>query len=74
MPKSEYFELLKNSKIALSPWGNGEWCWRDFEAIFTDMRKEARKFLVDNWDYAKYAKNLADALKKVFRENRKVKV
>jgi len=35
LPKEEYFDLLKKSKIVISPWGNGEWCWRDYEAIYS---------------------------------------
>jgi len=35
LPKEEYFDLLKKSKIVVSPWGNGEWCWRDYEAIYS---------------------------------------
>jgi len=27
--------LLRTSKIVISPWGNGEWCWRDYEAIYS---------------------------------------
>lgn len=30
-----YLDLLKRSKIALSPWGNGESCFRDFEAALS---------------------------------------
>jgi len=33
LPKDEFLALLKKSKIAVSPWGYGEWCWRDYEAI-----------------------------------------
>jgi len=35
LPIDEYFAFLKSSKIAVSPWGNGEWCWRDYEAILS---------------------------------------
>ena len=34
LEKSDYIELLKKSKIAISPWGVAEWCWRDYEAIY----------------------------------------
>lgn len=34
IPHNEYIELLKNSKIVISPWGWGEWCYRDYEAIY----------------------------------------
>lgn len=33
IPKQEFLNTLKRSKIVISPWGNGEWCWRDYEAI-----------------------------------------
>lgn len=33
--KNEYLDLLRTSKIAVSPWGNAEWCWRDYEAIYS---------------------------------------
>lgn len=29
----DYIDLIKRSKIVVSPWGFGEWCYRDFEAI-----------------------------------------
>ena len=31
LPLSEYFQYLKNSKFALSPFGWGSICWKDFE-------------------------------------------
>lgn len=34
LPKDEFINLLKNTKIAISPWGTAEWCWRDYEAIY----------------------------------------
>jgi hypothetical protein len=33
VPKDEYFRELRTSKICISPFGYGEICWRDFEAI-----------------------------------------
>jgi hypothetical protein len=30
----QYRELSRNTKIIISPWGNGELCYRDFEAMF----------------------------------------
>ena len=33
LPQQEYFEKLYNSKICLSPFGQGEICYRDFEAM-----------------------------------------
>lgn len=35
LPKDDYVDLLKHSKIVISPWGAGEWCWRDYEAIYS---------------------------------------
>jgi len=35
LPKEEYLDLLRASKIAVSPWGNGEWAWRDYEAMYS---------------------------------------
>lgn len=29
----DYIALMDNSKICVSPWGFGEWCYRDIEAI-----------------------------------------
>ncbi|MES1222531.1 MAG: hypothetical protein ABUT20_43955, partial [Bacteroidota bacterium] len=33
IPYEKYLEILRSSKIVVSPWGRGEWCWRDFEAV-----------------------------------------
>ena len=33
LPKPDYISLLQDSKIALSPWGLGEVCIRDFESV-----------------------------------------
>ena len=33
LPKQKYLEILYNSKIALSPYGMGEVCFRDFELM-----------------------------------------
>ena len=30
----QYLTALMNTKIVLSPWGHGEACYRDFEALF----------------------------------------
>jgi len=35
IPKEQYLDLLRTSKIAVSPWGNGEWAWRDYEAMYS---------------------------------------
>lgn len=33
--RDEYFKELFNAKVCFSPFGYGEVCWRDFEAMFT---------------------------------------
>lgn len=33
LPFDEYMGILRRTKVVVSPWGYGEWCWRDFEAI-----------------------------------------
>ena len=33
--QSQFFSELRNSKICFSPFGYGEVCWRDYEAIFS---------------------------------------
>lgn len=33
LPFDKYIETMKRSKIVISPWGYGEWCWRDFEGM-----------------------------------------
>ena len=35
VPKKQFITELFDSKLCLSPFGYGEVCWRDFEAIFT---------------------------------------
>lgn len=32
--RSEWLNLLKNTKVCISPWGYGEMCYRDFDAIY----------------------------------------
>lgn len=32
-PFDDYVALMRRAKVAVSPWGWGEWCWRDYEAI-----------------------------------------
>ena len=36
LPFAEYVEKTAQSKIIVSPWGWGEWCYRDFEAILNN--------------------------------------
>lgn len=36
VPRRQYFRELKSSRIIFSPFGWGETCWRDFEAICYD--------------------------------------
>ena len=33
-PAPQYISELLNTKIVVSPWGHGEACYRDFEALF----------------------------------------
>lgn len=33
--RDKFYEVMRQSKSVLSPWGQGEVCWRDFEAIFS---------------------------------------
>jgi hypothetical protein len=33
VPRDEYYREMRTSKIYISPFGYGEICWRDFEAI-----------------------------------------
>jgi len=33
VPQSQYFKEIKQSKIVISPFGWGESCWRDYEAV-----------------------------------------
>lgn len=35
LPPKEYQKILNESKICLSPWGMGEWNYRDFECMYT---------------------------------------
>ncbi len=34
MSQPSYWQSLFNTKICVSPWGHGEYNWRDFEAIY----------------------------------------
>ncbi len=34
MPHDKYMQLMINSKICVSPWGMGEWNYRDFQAMY----------------------------------------
>lgn len=33
---SDYRQVLRNSRICLSPWGMGEWNYRDFQAMYSE--------------------------------------
>lgn len=35
VPRKKFFKELFDSKMCFSPFGYGEFCWRDFEAMFT---------------------------------------
>lgn len=70
VPRKEFFRELRGSKICFSPFGYGEVCWRDFEAIMSgalllkprmDHVKLAPEVFVPHetyvpieWDYADY--------------------
>jgi len=51
-PKDQYISSLINSKIGISPWGLGEKCYRDFEAIFSGsiLVKPDTSFVLDWMD------------------------
>jgi hypothetical protein len=34
VPRRQYFREIKQSRIVISPFGWGETCWRDYEAVF----------------------------------------
>ena len=31
----QYLETIRRTKVCVSPWGYGEWCFRDFEAYLS---------------------------------------
>jgi hypothetical protein len=33
LPFDEYLKTIQSTKIVVSPWGYGEWCYRDYETI-----------------------------------------
>jgi hypothetical protein len=53
--KKEYIKTLLNSKICISPWGWGEVCFRDFEAIYCGC-----VLLKPNSDHVKCFPNIFD--------------
>lgn len=50
--KSKYIDALRKSKIGISPWGLGEKCYRDFEAIYAGcvLLKPDTSFVIDWMD------------------------
>jgi hypothetical protein len=70
VPRKTFFKELRSSKICFSPFGYGEVCWRDFEAIMSgalllkprmDHVKLAPEIFVPHetyvpieWDYSNY--------------------
>ena len=70
VPRQQFFQELRSSKICFSPFGYGEVCWRDFEAIMSgalllkprmDHVKLAPEIFVPHetyvpieWDYSDY--------------------
>tara|TARA_R110000868_G_scaffold345426_1_gene606546 strand:+ start:8666 stop:9712 length:1047 start_codon:yes stop_codon:yes gene_type:complete len=53
LPYNEYVEVLKNSKLAISPYGMGEVCYRDFELMEfgTAMIKPNMSDIITTPDY-----------------------
>ena len=70
VPRKQFFKELRTSKICFSPFGYGEVCWRDFEAIMSgalllkprmDHVKLAPEIFIPHetyvpieWDYSDY--------------------
>jgi hypothetical protein len=68
VPPDEYYQEMRSSKICISPFGYGEICWRDFEAILCgcllikpdmghietnpDVFKPYRTYVPVRWDYS----------------------
>ena len=77
LPKKKYLEEIKKSKVIISPYGHGEICYRDFEAIvngsllikpnvnhletFPNLFIENVTYVPINWD----GSNLEGILKKI---------
>lgn len=72
--RKQYFEELFQSKMCCSPFGYGEVCWRDFEAMFTgslllkpdmshiesypDMFKPYETYVPLAWDWSDFARQV----------------
>jgi len=80
---SQYYNELKNSKFTFSPFGYGEVCWRDYEAIMTGsvlikphmnhMKVEPNIFIANEtylpveWDFS----NLEEVFNEHINDNKK---
>jgi hypothetical protein len=76
--QAEFFAELRNSKLCFSPFGYGEVCWRDYEAIFSGsllvkplmdhVRVKPFIFVPDetyvpiSWDFSDYAEKVMQYL------------
>ena len=74
IPLSDYFKELKNSKISVSPFGVGEFCYRDYESIicgtvlvkpdmshmstWPDFYQADKTFIAYRWDLADLSEKL----------------
>ena len=50
LPRKEYLAELGRSKMCFSPFGYGEVCWRDFEAMMTGsllLKPDVRHLVTD---------------------------
>lgn len=79
IPKKQYLREMKNSKIVISPYGWGEICYRDFEAIingsllikpdmshintFPDIFIETKTYIPIAWDISDLEKTLLEIKK-----------
>ena len=84
--KEEYMKELENSKIVLSPFGNGEICYRDFEAIINgatlikpnmshiktwpDIYKPGKTYVSVKWDFSNLNEQIEDLLNNPVKRKR----
>ena len=87
MSHEEYVEYMKNSKFAISPFGWGEVCYRDFEAIvygatllkpsvehmitYPNFYIPEETYIPINWDLSNYDEILNE---KAFRNSREIAI
>ena len=86
IPRNRYLQELKNSKIVVSPFGLGEVCFRDFEAVFNgallvkpdmshletwpDIYRPNETFIPFNWD----CRDLESVLNKALTSDNRLEV